>query len=289
MQPWRRQSVLFRSVSVTKVVFKINKTDKSNNPCTIKTSAQQRPTPQVDPVRYLTRTSTDLHLVRLSTFSRPPSTDELRGESGVAGFLSFTSASHSFSLCTPTFNFLTTPWHLRVPGIRLKWERGALALVSCPNPTQANKKRLTGLRRTKGIPIGFMLNKQCWRSALFSIQRNKWLLPKELSPFLFLIYTTYLQTLNKLIYSYQSSTSLLTSPRREGLELKVKSRRLLISFCSGGNGSFPFSPGTSHSSLDPLLLSDWVLAVHSEATLPPTGKINSDSWADEKTSGLIVK
>lgn len=84
------------------------------------------------------------------------------------------TASHSSvpPQCLPPtfFNSLTTPWHLRVPGIRLKWERGALALVSCPKPTEANKTH-PGLRRTKGIPVGFVLNKR--HAAPFYIEHNK--------------------------------------------------------------------------------------------------------------------
>lgn len=58
----------------------------------------------------------------------PAHTDKLWGEPGEAGFCSFAQrapVSHSSIPLPPTsFNSLTTPWHLRVPGIRLKWERG---------------------------------------------------------------------------------------------------------------------------------------------------------------------
>lgn len=74
---------------------------------------------------------------------RPAHADKLRGESAVAGFLSLTQrawASHS-SISTPSHllqlsNHLMTfkgAWHPFEVG------EGALALVSCPNPTQPNK------------------------------------------------------------------------------------------------------------------------------------------------------
>lgn len=86
----------------------------------------------------------------------PAHADKLREEPAVAGFLSSTQrarASHS-SISAPSHlrqlsNHLMTfkgAWHPFEVG------EGALALVSCPNPTQPNKMH-AGLKWTKGIPF----------------------------------------------------------------------------------------------------------------------------------------
>lgn len=79
---------------------------------------------------------------------RPEHADKLRGEPGVAGFLSLTQPQRlpptfpSAPLLLPPFHLLQLSNHpMTFKGAWHPFEvgEGALALVSCPNPTQANK------------------------------------------------------------------------------------------------------------------------------------------------------
>ena len=89
----------------------------------------------------------------------PAHTDKLRGQRGVAGFLPSTqrapASQSSIPPSVPPSHLLQLSNHpMTFKGAWHPFEvgEGALALVSCPNPTQANKMH-AGLKRTKGIPV----------------------------------------------------------------------------------------------------------------------------------------
>lgn len=87
------------------------------------------------PRLYLTRSGTEqptLHLVCLSSLGKATYIQHTLISCEVSPvWLDFSLSPSEPQLLTPqsplpptSFNSLTTPWHLRVPGIRLKWDRG---------------------------------------------------------------------------------------------------------------------------------------------------------------------
>lgn len=92
--------------------------------------------PQVDPgcTRHIVAQN-NLHSIWFALAASakldPAHTDKLWGQLLCACMSLSGQASTGFSLLNPypspppsSFNSLTIPWHLRVPGIRLKWEKG---------------------------------------------------------------------------------------------------------------------------------------------------------------------